>query len=102
MEPLTPAMFLSDMTGAIPGYNEGVARMLKALASGIRMLSEGLNVFKGQQPPPALLPDGVDKGIPYFLRYGQRCSIYPVWLVGSLTFACIWIPISGLGVLIGT
>ena len=70
MEPLTPAWFLSDMTGALPGYTESVARAFKALAQGIRTLSKEFKKFK-MLPLPATVPHlsaGVEKGIPYFIR----------------------------------
>ena len=68
MEPLTPTLHLSDMTGAIPGYTEGVARVFKALALGINLLSKKYKKLETSAPKPHSAA-GVKKGIPYFLRY---------------------------------
>jgi hypothetical protein len=68
LQPLTPALHLSDMRGAVPGYTEMVARALKASL----LTLDDLRAFyaRFEQPNPSLPTRllHLQQGVPYMLR----------------------------------
>lgn len=71
-QPLTPALHLSDLRHAVPGYTEQVARTLKATVETLGKLCEVYREFSdcaaaeavGAPPRDA----EIQAGLPYMLR----------------------------------
>jgi hypothetical protein len=73
-QPLTPALHLSDLRSAVPGYTELVARALKATVLTVGRL-RGVYKENGDKEVAGATRDSeIRDGIPYMLR--KRCELW--------------------------